>query len=155
MSLLAVPILAVLAFFLVILSSFIFYIFFSRLQEQIQLLTKQVEANEQLVTELQLGTYNLNNNLTAIIKTNEQSNLENIQCSKQLEHRIQTLQQHFSDQQNLVSQLHENQGQNKFYSRAFRLAEKGASIDEIMCECDLPRAEVEMLLSVYQQRSQR
>jgi hypothetical protein len=32
------------------------------------------------------------------------------------------------------------------------LAEKGADIEEIISECELPRAEVEMLLAVYQQR---
>ncbi|MBL0710789.1 MAG: DUF2802 domain-containing protein [Colwellia sp.] len=31
-----------------------------------------------------------------------------------------------------------------------KLAKKGAELDEIVKECELPRAEVEMLLSVYQ-----
>ena len=155
MSLLAVPILAVLAFFLVIISSFVFYILFSRLQGQVQIITRQVKANELFVSELQLGSDSLQNSIAAVIEVAEQNAIENVQVAKQLEHRIKILQQHVNEQHKLISQWQENQGQDKFYSRAFKLAEKGAGIDEIMCECELPRAEVEMLLSVYQQRTDR
>jgi len=155
MSLLAVPILAVMAFFLVIISSFVFYIFFTRLQSQLQSLVGQVKSNELFINELRLDTGNLQNSLSAVIKANEITTLENVQVSKQLEHRIKVLQQYFDEHQKLISQWQDNQGQDKFYSRAFKLAEKGADIDEIMSECELPRAEVEMLLSVYQQRSHR
>ncbi len=155
MSLLAVPILAVLAFFLVIISSFVFYILFSRLQGQVQAITRQMEASELFVSELRLDTDSLQNSIAADIKATEQNTIENVQVSKQLEHRIKILQQHVNEQKKLISQWQENQGQDKFYSRAFKLAEKGAGIDEIMCECELPRAEVEMLLSVYQQRAER
>lgn len=154
MSLLAVPILAVLAFFLVIISSFIFYILFSRLQSQMQVVVKQIKANELFIYELRVDTDNLQTNLAAVINKNEQNTLASEQVSKQLEHRIKILQTHFNDQQKFINQWQENQGQDKFYSRAFKLAEKGADIEEIMLECELPRAEVEMLLSVYQQRVQ-
>jgi regulator of replication initiation timing len=155
MSLLAVPILAVLAFFLVIISSFVFYILFSRLYEQIKMLTSEVKANELFVNELRSDCDTLQNKLLTVIESNEKVSLENVQVSRQLEHRIKTLQQQFTEQEKLISQWQENQSQDKFYSRAFRLAEKGAGIDEIMRECELPRAEVEMLLSVYQQRTHR
>jgi hypothetical protein len=49
-------------------------------------------------------------------------------------------------------QWQDSHGQDKFYNRAFKLAAKGASLEEIMNECELPRAEVEMLLSVHQSR---
>jgi len=155
MSLLAVPILAVLAFFLVIISSFVFYILFSRLQGQVQVFIRQVKANELLINEIRIDTNSLKNRLAGTIEATDHSMLENVQVSKQLEHRIKILQQHFNEQQKIISHWQENQGQDKFYSRAFKLAEKGAEIDEIMSECELPRAEVEMLLSVYQQRGHR
>ena len=49
-----------------------------------------------------------------------------------------------------MEQLQLEQGDVKFYSRAIKLAKKGAQLDEIVNECELPRAEAEMLLSVYQ-----
>jgi len=153
MSLLAVPILAVLAFFLVIISGFIFSIQFSRLRGQIQVLTSKIKANELLINEVRLDNDTLRNSLAIVVKANEQSTLENVQISKQLEHRIKVIQQNLNDQQKLINQWQESQGQDKFYSRAFKLAEKGADINEIMFECELPRAEAEMLLSVYQQRN--
>lgn len=155
MSLLAVPILAVLAFFLVIISSFIFYILFSRLQEQVKGFSKQVKANELFVNELRLDIDGLQKILTDYIEKNESNSFENVQVSKQLEHRIKLLQDNITEQQKFLDHWQDNQGQDKFYSRAFKLAEKGADIEEIMHECELPRAEVEMLLSVYQQRTLR
>jgi len=153
MSLLAVPILAVLAFFLVIISSFIFYILFSRLRGQIQILKSKIKANDLLINEVRLDNDSLQNSLAAVVKANEQNTSENVQVSKHLEHRIKVLQQSLNEQQKLINQWQENQSQDKFYSRAFKLAEKGADINEIMFECELPRAEAEMLLSVYQQRN--
>lgn len=49
--------------------------------------------------------------------------------------------------------LSEQQPQDKLYSRASKLAALGADVEEIMRECELPRAEVEMLLSVYNKKA--
>jgi uncharacterized protein (UPF0335 family) len=37
----------------------------------------------------------------------------------------------------------------RLYSRATKLVSSGASIEEIMAECELPRGEAEMLLSLH------
>ncbi|AEY02400.1 hypothetical protein GU3_13235 [Oceanimonas sp. GK1] len=42
--------------------------------------------------------------------------------------------------------------QSKLYSRAARMVQLGADIEEIMAECDMPRAEAELLLSLHRQR---
>lgn len=39
--------------------------------------------------------------------------------------------------------------ENKIYSRAVRMVELGADIEEIMRECELPRAEAELLMSLH------
>lgn len=39
--------------------------------------------------------------------------------------------------------------QGKLYSRATRMVQLGADIDEIMAECDMPRAEAELLISLH------
>ncbi len=39
--------------------------------------------------------------------------------------------------------------QSKLYGHAMKMIELGASIDEIIAECDLPRAEAELLVSLH------
>ena len=43
--------------------------------------------------------------------------------------------------------------ENKLYSRAVKMVELGAGIEEIMQECELPKAEAELLLSLHKHRS--
>jgi hypothetical protein len=43
--------------------------------------------------------------------------------------------------------------ENKLYSRAVKMVELGAGIEEIMFECELPKAEAELLLSLHKHRS--
>ncbi|WP_169337047.1 DUF2802 domain-containing protein [Algicola sagamiensis] len=38
---------------------------------------------------------------------------------------------------------------SRLYSRAAKLIEKGADVQEIMQECDLPRAEAELMVSLH------
>ncbi|GGA78263.1 hypothetical protein GCM10011369_20230 [Neiella marina] len=45
--------------------------------------------------------------------------------------------------------------ERRLYSRAVRMVELGADLDEIMRECELPRAEAELLFSLHQQKSAR
>jgi len=49
------------------------------------------------------------------------------------------------NQQNLVAQAPEN----RLYTRATKMVELGASIEELMVECELPRAEAELLLNLH------
>ena len=49
------------------------------------------------------------------------------------------------NQQNLVAQAPEN----RLYTRAVKMVELGASIEELMAECELPRAEAELLLNLH------
>lgn len=153
MSLLAVPIIATLALFLVITMSGAFFISTRKYKAKLALLDAKVQSDSFLVNELQAQSIKLQHQLENVLSTIDNNNLENNQVSKQLEHRIKTLQNQVADQEQKLIQWQENQSQDKFYTRAFKLAGKGADIDEIINECELPRAEVEMLLSVYQQRT--
>ncbi|MFT6985350.1 MAG: hypothetical protein ACJAT7_001159 [Psychromonas sp.] len=49
------------------------------------------------------------------------------------------------NQLNLVAQAPENRP----YTRAAKMVELGASIEELMNECELPRAEAELLLNLH------
>lgn len=153
MTLLAVPIIAVLALFLVLISAIVFFIVINKLRARIAVLDLQIQSNAMQFNELQASNNKLQQTFDEMVEANEQTVIENNQVSKQLEHRIKQLQLQALEQQKALTQWQENQGQDKFYNRAFKLAAKGASIDEIITECELPRAEVEMLLSVYRQRA--
>lgn len=152
MSLLAVPIIAVLSLFLVLLMSTILFFYLVKLKNKIVMLNMEVEGQSLLVNELQALNQKLQKEFDVISERSDKLAAENLQVSKQLEHRIKSLQHQAIEQQQVLTQWQESQGQDKFYNRAFKLAAKGADIEEIMSECELPRAEVEMLLSVYQQR---
>ncbi|MHA6963382.1 DUF2802 domain-containing protein [Zobellella denitrificans] len=58
-----------------------------------------------------------------------------------------------------LGQLHEQQQelalkdpQGKLYSRAARMVQLGADVEEIMAECEMPRAEAELLLSLHRKQ---
>ena len=147
---LAVPIIAVLALVLALLCFIIALVISARLKVRIAVIESQSQAVELLIVNLQSAHEQLQLDIDDMTIKHEQAALENIQISKQLEHRIKMLQDHASAQQVIIEQLQTEQGEDKFYSRAIKLAKKGAELDEIVSECELPHAEVEMLLSVYQ-----
>ena len=153
MSLLAVPIIATLALFFVVIISVVFFIAMRKYKVKLALLDVKVQSDTFLMNALQTQNIKIQQQLDVIQDNIDKNNLENSQVSKQLEHRIKTLQSQIVEQEQKLTHWQENQSQDKFYNRAFKLAGKGADIDEIIKECELPRAEVEMLLSVYQQRT--
>ncbi|REL26098.1 DUF2802 domain-containing protein [Thalassotalea euphylliae] len=123
----------------------------SRLKSQAKLLSSQLNALEMLTADLQVNISALdqkNAELSALLNT---QTTENEQVSRQLEHRIRNQQQELASLTQKLTLLDEQQPQDKFYHRASKLAAKGASAEEIMAECELPRAEVEMLLAMYKQ----
>lgn len=153
MSLLAVPLIATIALILVILVGGHYFLRMSKLCKQLNILSAQIQTNELQINDLQSANIQLQTNIANIKQKNETELTECIQVSRQLEHRIKTQQSQINQQQQQIVQIQESEGQDKFYARAYKLAERGASVDEIVAECDLPRAEVEMLLSVYKRRT--
>jgi hypothetical protein len=41
--------------------------------------------------------------------------------------------------------------ESKLYNRAMKMVQLGAGLEEIMLECELPRAEAELLLNLHRQ----
>ncbi|WP_159818399.1 DUF2802 domain-containing protein [Colwellia sp. 20A7] len=154
MSLLAVPIIAVVALIISILCLVIIFILITRHGTKFAVYESQAQTHELLVNSLQSANDNLNATVRDLSLQQEKSLTENTLVSKQLEHRIKSIQSELNSQQDLISQLQTDKGDDKFYSRAIKLAKIGADIDEIVAECELPYAEVEMLISVYQNKVQ-
>ena len=109
MSLLAVPIISVLALFLVVLSSTVFYLFLTKLKRKLSMLDMQMQSTVLLVNELQSINSKLQQELDSLATDTEQFAIENRQVSKQLEHRIKNLTLQASEQQQLLTQWQENQ----------------------------------------------
>ncbi|MBL4765524.1 MAG: DUF2802 domain-containing protein [Colwellia sp.] len=153
MSLLAVPIIAIVALIVSVLSLVVIFILSTRGKAQASLLASQYQAQELILNNFQRVNDQLHLDVDKLLRQDEQIIIENRQVSNQLEHRIKTLQTQLNNQQEVISQLQIAQGDDKFYTRAIKLAKKGADIEEIVAECELPYAEVEMLISVYQNKS--
>jgi hypothetical protein len=152
MSLLIVSIVAILALFITVLSSVIMYFYLVRVTKKIEVLKIQLNSNSMLVNELKNANHLLQQEMHTSEQEGKQLAIENSQVLKQLELRIKYLHEDNVKQQNKFLKWQESQSQDKFYNRAFKLVEKGASLEEIISECELPRAEVEMLMSVHKQR---
>jgi preprotein translocase subunit SecF len=113
----------------------------------------QIEVQELFLNELQSTQDIFKKQLDDLNNSFKSQHLENEQVSKQLEHRIKIMQRNSKEQKNLFQQFQNQQPQDKLYSRAFKLVELGAEIDEVVRECDIPLAEAEMLISVHRNKT--
>ena len=66
---------------------------------------------------------------------------------------LQELEEKYTDVENQLRELKLQDPSLRLYQRAADLVKQGASIDEIIEACDIPRAEAEMLVMVHKQNS--
>ncbi|WP_028024800.1 DUF2802 domain-containing protein [Enterovibrio calviensis] len=69
--------------------------------------------------------------------------------------KLAELSQRFDDLVYKQNELEMHDPDGRLYSRASKMVELGADIHELMEECDLPKAEAELLLSIRKQRMVR
>ncbi|MFT6283581.1 MAG: cell division protein FtsB [Arenicella sp.] len=81
------------------------------------------------------------NNLSEEIHEIRSGNYGVINRVKELVQQVDNLQ---SSQQNLVEQ----DSQSRFYSKGAKLISQGASLEDVMRECDMPAAEAELLFNL-------
>jgi hypothetical protein len=81
------------------------------------------------------------NNLSEEILEIRSGNYGVINRIKELVQQVDNLQ---STQQNLVDQ----DPQSRFYSKGAKLISQGASLEDVMRECDMPAAEAELLFNL-------
>lgn len=110
------------------------------LAEQLAALQEQLQAAVTEVAELRAGVMGVGRRTV------------------KLEQFQQTLQQQQQAIASEIEQLNEHQQQiqlfdpeSKLYNRAMKMVQLGAGLDEIIRECELPRAEAELLISLHQQ----
>ncbi|MCY7294408.1 DUF2802 domain-containing protein [Alteromonas sp. a30] len=68
---------------------------------------------------------------------------------KAVEAELKALKQQQIELSNKQADLAHQEVSSPMYTRAAKLVASGASIDDIMEECDLPRAEAELLISLH------
>lgn len=71
------------------------------------------------------------------------------QLEQQQANFAEQVKQQLSEQQNAIQEVAEQDLESKFYQRAARLVQQGATLEEIMEACELPRAEAELLYNLY------
>lgn len=86
------------------------------------------------------------NNLTEETHEIRSGNYGVISRVKDLVQQVDNLQ---SAQQNLVEKLVEQDPQSRFYSKGAKLISQGASLEDVMRECDMPAAEAELLFNLH------
>ncbi|MBV7314818.1 DUF2802 domain-containing protein [Shewanella sp. NIFS-20-20] len=65
--------------------------------------------------------------------------------------RVLELENTLSQQAMKLAETQEHDPQARLYSRATKMVSLGADITELMAECELPRAEAELLLRLHRQ----
>jgi len=152
MTLFAVPIIAVLALISSLVIGILFWVKNSKLQRQCSDFSTKIQINDLLINETKAALDKQQLYIEKLSHDQQLKTTETDQVVKQLEHRIQAVQQQLSKNQETLQHCLDQQPEDKFYSRAYKLAAMGAGLDEIMQECELPRAEAEMLLAVYKKK---
>lgn len=144
---------SIIAFSLVMLIALLLLALKNRLSMQIAELTQKIQSQELMQVELQSLLVKTQDKLTKSQQFHDEYKVENEQVSKQLEHRIKAIQEQLNTKLQTIEQVLHQQPEDKLYSRAQKLVELGADIEEIMRECDIPRPEAEMLLAVHRQHA--
>lgn len=101
-----------------------------------------IEFQSDSLSELNKTVNNLNEELHEI----RSGNYGVISRVKELVQQVDNLQ---SAQQSLVEKLVEQDPQSRFYSKGAKLINQGASLEDVMRECDMPAAEAELLFNLH------
>ncbi|KAB0672921.1 DUF2802 domain-containing protein [Aeromonas veronii] len=68
-------------------------------------------------------------------------------------HRLQSVEGAMQQVNERQQELTMQDPERRLYSRAAKMVELGADLDEVMSECELPKAEAELLISLRKGRS--
>jgi hypothetical protein len=110
------------------------------LEKQFEFSAKQLEHAKHEVEELRAGVIGVGQRV-----------LQLDSALTQLSTQVSTAVQDLSEKQQALALT---DPESKIYSRAMKMVQLGAGLDEIMQECELPRAEAELLFNLHQQKKQ-
>ncbi|MDX1392433.1 MAG: DUF2802 domain-containing protein [Rheinheimera sp.] len=113
----------------------------AQLEKRLEYSAQQQEQSQHEVEELRSGLIGVGQRVLQLDATLSQ-------LSTELGHAVQQLR----DKQQAMELT---EPESKIYSRAMKMVQLGADLDEIIRECELPRAEAELLFNLHQQKKQR
>jgi hypothetical protein len=131
------PLLSLIALFVSVVCLTLLIVLFKRYQSQLE----NTVSHNNSVLEVNKTVNNLSEELHEI----RSGNYGVISRVKELVQQVENLQ---SAQQNLVEQ----DSQSRFYSKGAKLISQGASLEDVMRECDMPVAEAELLFNLHNSR---
>lgn len=112
------------------------------LSQQLELNNQQLAAAQSEIEELRAGIIGVGQR----VLTQDQRVLS-------LENDIQHLHSAFTELAEQQQALSLTDPESKIYTRAMKMVQLGADLEEIMRECELPRAEAELLFNLHQAKS--
>lgn len=99
---------------------------------------KRMDALKQLVQSLQSSSGSFKKQFTEI-------HAVSMGMGKKIQQLDSVVKKTQENQLDLVAQAPEN----RLYTRAAKMVELGASVEELMLECELPRAEAELMINLH------
>ena len=126
------------ALFVSIVGVTLLFVLFKRFKTQLETLMSQSKSLSDLSKKV--------HNLTEEIHEIRSGNYGVISRVKELVQQVDDL--HLA-QQNIVENLVEQDSQSRFYSKGAKLISQGASLEDVMRECDMPAAEAELLFNLH------
>ncbi|MGL5335721.1 MAG: DUF2802 domain-containing protein [Enterovibrio sp.] len=111
----------------------------------------RAEAAENKYQAMELLAKNMRQQQQALAKQFNELRAASVGMSE----KLAQLSARFDDLAEKHHQLEEQKGEGRLYSRAGKLVELGADLEELMEECELPKAEAELLMNVRKQRLSR
>jgi septal ring factor EnvC (AmiA/AmiB activator) len=114
---------------------------FNKQQAQLQVFTAQLESVQQHKASLQTEIEELR---AGVIGVGQRVLV--------IQEQQQRLQQALAELQEQQQALALSDPESKIYSRAVKMVELGADLEEIIRECELPRAEAELLFNLHRQK---
>ena len=114
---------------------------FNKQQAQLTVLTAQLESAQQQKVSQQTETEELRAGVIGVgqrvlVLQGQQQRLQHELAELQAQHQAIAL----------------SDPESKIYSRAVKMVELGADLEEIIRECELPRAEAELLFNLHRQK---
>jgi uncharacterized coiled-coil DUF342 family protein len=117
--------------------------------EQLTILQQQLEQNSLQLNSAQSETEELRAGIIGV----GQRVLSLDQRVLSLENELQALQNACNELAEQQQALSLTDPESKIYTRAMKMVQLGADLEEIMRECELPRAEAELLFNLHQAKS--
>lgn len=134
---------------LVLLVFAIIILYILRINKKLKWLEEQSLNHALAIDNQQLNDVQQHQLLSAIDEKFQAPILESEQVTKQLTVRTKNIQAKIIELEQEIEKLKHEQPEDKLYRRALKMVELGADIEEVITECEIPRAEAELLFSIH------